>query len=359
MRPVAALLLLLLPFAALCQDKREQARAMVREAIEMMENGRIDEAIAHLRKAEKLDPGRHVYPYEIGFAHQLRKDYKKAAPEFRRATRCDDATDQCWQMLGNVLDLGGDPAKAHEAYDEGLKRFPNSGRLHMEKGTMFHQKGQLGEAAAWYEKGIAAEPMYPTNYHRLAVLFLSTEEVVWGMIYGELLINLERSSARAAQLSKLLFDTYKRAITFPTDSSAAVSFSRRASMPRGDELGPDGQPRMPFALAGYELPLMLAVGQERAITLESLDRIRARFLDAYYEQGHDRTWPNALFAYQRKAQQAGHLSAYNHWVLMKGDEAAFEAWRDAHADQWRAFVDWFLENRLALDGANRFIRTEQ
>ncbi len=42
-------------------------------------------------------------------------------------------------------------------------------------------------------------------------------------------------------------------------------------------------------------------------------------------------YPNALFQYQDKILKAGHLEAYNHWILMKGDEDAFDQWNAGNA----------------------------
>lgn len=357
MRVLLCCCLLLLSTFIAAQSKREQAHDLAREAIRLMDGGSIDEAIRKLEEAEKLDPGTHLYYYEIGFAHQLRGDHKRAADFFRKAIKAGDATDQCYQMLGNVLDLGGDARKAHEAYDEGLKRFPRSGRLHMEKGTMAHQRQDYDEAIRCYERGIEAEPAYPTNYHRLALLFLSSDEEVWGMIYGELFMNLERNSPRTAEISKLLLDTYRSEITFPTDTSAHVSFTKRQTYLDINDLGQDGKPRLPFGFMGYELPLLVACSMERAIDLESLDRIRTHFLEVRAQNGHDRAWPVALFDYQQRVKEAGHLSAYNHWILMKGDEPGFEAWHQEHQHEWDAFVEWFRSNQLRMTGENLFLRS--
>lgn len=40
--------------------------------------------------------------------------------------------------------------------------------------------------------------------------------------------------------------------------------------------------------------------------------------------GHDKEYPNILFSFQKQVKDAGHIEAYNHWILMKGDEEAFQ-----------------------------------
>ncbi len=38
---------------------------------------------------------------------------------------------------------------------------------------------------------------------------------------------------------------------------------------------------------------------------------------------------------------AGHYEAYNHWLLLKGDEDAFSKWQSANEDKWDKFVEWY------------------
>lgn len=62
-------------------------------------------------------------------------------------------------------------------------------------------------AVSYYEKGVYVEPAYSSNYYRLAQLFLSSKDKFWGLIYGEIFMNLERNSQRTEEMSKWLFNT--------------------------------------------------------------------------------------------------------------------------------------------------------
>jgi tetratricopeptide (TPR) repeat protein len=358
MRPIALLFAAHLALFTTAQDKREQARDLAREAVQLMDDGRIAESIKLLEKADKMDPGTHLYLYEIGFAHQLNKDYAKAATYFRKAAKAPDATDQCWQMLGNVYDYAGEPEKADAAYDEGLVAFPNSGRLYMEKAVMATNRKDFEEAIRLHEEGIKADPSYPTNYHRLALHFiLNSQNEVWGMIYGELLMNIERHSDRAASTSKLHYDTYKKEITFPTDSTASVSFFSSMAMDVNALLS-SGSLKLPFGTMGYEMPLSIAVAGEDSIDLASLDRIRTRFIDGYYDNKLDEEYPNLLFTFQKKVRDAGHMQAYNYWLLRKGNDRAFKAWQAENREAYEVFLEWFRKNPLGVDKEHYFVRTQ-
>lgn len=207
----------------------------------------------------------------------------------------------------------------------------------------------------FYELGIEAEPKFPSNYYRAARIYCNSDEEVWGMIYGEIFMNLERNTDRTAEISKLLYNTYKSEITFTNDTSFSVSFSRNATINIGD-LKNLKKMKLPFGVGVYEPTLMLSMLEVKTIDLNTLDHIRTNFVTNYFERGQNKTYPNLLFTYQKKVKEAGRLEAYNHWILMKGDEVAFDQWHTANNTKWDSFTKWFSANGLKIDNDNKFYR---
>ncbi|HON19812.1 MAG TPA: tetratricopeptide repeat protein [Bacteroidales bacterium] len=335
------------------QSNKEKALEKGITAIQLMDNGNINESIKLLKEAQKLDPDRLAYPYELAYAHYLKEDYKKAIKILEKHINHKEVNERLFQLLGNSYDMIGKSEKAFEIYDKGLEKFPNSGMIHLEKGNVYWGKKEYIEALSFYEKGIEIDPAFPSNYYRAALIYCNSTEEVWGMIYGEIFMNLERNSKRTAEISKLLFDTYKKEIKFTSDTSFSVSFSKNALINITD-LQDSGEIKLPFGIGIYEPTLMLAMINEKSIDLNSLDRIRTNFVEIYFKNGNDKKYPNILFEYQNEILKAGHLEAYNHWILMKGDEDAFDAWYSSNPEKWDNFVKWFTDNKLELDNSNKF-----
>jgi len=327
------------------ENKKDKAR-------ELMDNGQPDEAIKLLEEAKKLDPDNYFYDYEIGYAYSIKKDYKTSLKIFKDVVKYDNATDQCFQMLGNFYDINGEPDNALKAYDNGLKKFPNSGRLYLEKGNVYWNQEKYEEALPFYERGIEVDPKFPSNYYRATLIFCSSTEVVWGMIYGEIFLNIERNSERTSKISKLLFDKYKSQIKIKNDS-ISVSFSKDNTINVTD-LKDTSNFILPFGTGCYEPILLLSIKGEKEIDINSLDRIRKNFIDNYYSKDFNIIYSNVLFDYQKKILQAGYLDAYNHWILTNGDEENFAKWQAENEDKWNNFVNWFEENGLKLDVNNKF-----
>ncbi len=354
---IALLLLLTAGQITYGQINKEKALEKGNQAIKLEDDGEYEKAIKLFEEAQKLDPDKIDYPYEIAYSYMQLKEYKKAINIGEKLTKHKDVEDMNYELLGNAYDYLGKEDKAIEIYEEGLKKFPNSGRLYLEMGVMQMIKKDYNKALAYYEKGIEVAPQFSSNYYWAAKIYCSSTEEVWGMIYGELFINIERNTKRTVEISKLLYDTYKSEIKFTSDTSFSVSFSKNASISI-DDLKDSSMFLLPFGIGIYEPTLMMSTINEKSIDINSLDRIRKNFVETYFKNGNDKKYPNILFDYQNKILKAGNLEAYNHWILMKGDEDDFTKWQSDNKDKWDNFVKWFTDNKIQIDDTHKFYREQ-
>ena len=352
-KSIGFFLLLAVSPASFAQTNQEKAIEKGREAITLMDKGQFDESIKLLKEAEKLDPKNFNYPYEMAYAYYGKADYKEAIKILEKNKAHSDVNDRLFQLLGNSYDLSGNPEKALAAYDEGLKVFPNSGEIYLEKGNLLWAKEKYVEALEFYEKGIEVNPEFPSNYYRAARIYCHSTEEVWGMIYGEIFMNLERNSKRTAEISKLLYDTYKSQITAVNENSFSVSFSKNATITMTDAADPS-KLKLPYGIGFYEPGLMTGLIFVKTIDQASLNQLRSGFVDFYMNGENNKKYPTNLFDYQKKVKDAGHMEAYNYWVLMKGDEDGFLKWQSANKEKWEAFITWFLENQMKVNNENKF-----
>jgi tetratricopeptide (TPR) repeat protein len=345
--------------SAFAQSKQEKAYEKGKAAIQLMDAGKFDESIQLLEEAQKLDPNEINYPYEIAYAYYAQKEYKKASKQLESLTGHKNVKALIFQLLGNCYDNLGKSDKAIKTYEAGLKLFPNSGELYLELCVVQMMKKEYNKALTYCEKGIEVAPKHASNYYWAAKLYLSSAEEVWGMIYGELFMNLERNTKRTAEISELLYKTYKSEIKWTSDTSMGVSFSKNATIYVGaNDLKNLEKMKLPFGVGIYEPMLMLSAMTEKKINLESLNKIRTKFVELYYKNEHDKKYPNILFDFQNKILKEGHFEAYNYWLLMKGDEDTFIAWQKEHTEAWDAFEKWFKEHKLKISDTNKFHRTQ-
>ncbi len=339
------------------QTNEEKAIEKTKEAIQLMDNGNIEEALSLLDEAQKLDGGNIFIPYEKAIAHYLKKDYAHSIKILKKLKKHEDVNPQIYQLLGNSYSMNNDRKTAIETYEAGLEKYPNSGILYLERGNMEFFVENYDAALAYYETGIKVDPEFPSNYYWASKIYCSSTEEVWGVIYGELFMNLERNSKRTVEISKLLFDTYKSEIQFPEEDRMTISFSKNSVISLEDLNDPENL-KLPFGVGIYETTLMLSVVDEKEINISSLNRIRTNFVKLYFENNHQEKYPNALFDYQKEVAANGHIEAYNHWILMQGDLAGFEHWLEHNEDKWNSFLEWFSENQIKLNAENSFHREQ-
>nr|WP_294947134.1 hypothetical protein [uncultured Mucilaginibacter sp.] len=334
---------------AYAQTAKETALEKAKNGVKLGDEDKFEEALKLLDEAQKLDPDNVTYPYEITYIYYRQEKYQAVIDVLEKLKERQGSYDRIYQLLGNSYDNLKQSNKAIAIYEEGLKKFPRSGPLYLERGIMPLIQKDYNGALNYFEKGIELAPEFSSNYYRAATLYLDSEDSMWGMIYGELFMNLERNSERTREMSKLLYDNYKARIKFLTPNKAMATFSKNNVMTLNGKL--------PYSLI-YEPTLLIGLGDEKSIDLNSLDRIRQGFLKFYLRQGFDKKYPNALFDYQNQILQAGHMEAYNHWLLMMGDEPAFNTWMEANKTKWDAFVKWYLANPLKLNDTHKFYRMQ-
>jgi len=351
-RTFGIVILLVFGQLAFGQSKQEKAYEKAMEAIELMDNGELSKSIVLLKEAIKLDPKNIVYSYELALAHTYNKDYNESNKVLKGLLKNKSVYDQVYQLIGVNYSYLEEPEKAIEYFDKGLNKFPKSGILHLERGNMDLFAEKYETALNYYENGIKVAPSFPSNYYWASKIYCNTTEEVWGILYGEIFMNLERNSKRTAEISKLLFDTYSSEIKFTSDTTTSVSFCQRMVLNINSFSDPK-KPKLPFCMV-YEPTLLLSIVSEKEINITSLDRIRTKFIENYFKMGHNKTHPNVLFEYNKKILDSGHLETYNHWILIKGDDEGFDNWYQANENKWNAFVEWFTENPLIIDDNNNF-----
>ncbi|MNW98557.1 tetratricopeptide repeat protein [Pedobacter ghigonis] len=361
MKTISKLIAILLLFSnqtAFAQSNEDKAlaKAKAKEAFKLEdEEGKYDEAIKLLEESQKLDPENIAYTYEIAYSYTAKKEYPKAAEILEKLTEHKAVYDLVFQALGNAYDYMGKPEKAIETYERGLKKFPKSGKIYVELGNIALNRQDFNNALKYYEKGIEMEPTFSSNYYRASKVYLSSSDKIWGMLYGEIFMNLERNSKRTAEISKLLFDTYKNEIHIKGDS-IRISFAKNHNVSI-DAIKDPKKFKVPFSMV-YELDLSIAVAGQKEITLNAMNEIRTKFLNAFLGAGNDKKYPNILFDYQQKLVGQDFLEPYNYWILMKGDEIAFSKWRLANSSNWNNFLKWFSNNPLTIDDAHKFYRLQ-
>jgi tetratricopeptide (TPR) repeat protein len=313
------------------------------DAIKLVDEKKYDEGIAILKDCEKIDSKDITYPYEIALAYTYKKDYKSAVSQLEKIKNYENLDDSYFALLGNNYDYLNNPVQAVKTYDEGLKRFPNSGKLHLEKGVIYEFDKKYSDAVKTFEKGIQVAPDYPSNYYRAANIYLNSDNKLNGLIYGEIFLNIERSSNRTKEMSEKLYEAYKNAIIFKSKNEKQISICKSINI---DINTFEKNSKLPFCTI-FEKNIVLSMIDQNEFNLDNLSSIRRKFLREYFIKDY-KDYPNALLNYHKKMEDSNVFDAYNHYIFQMGDSNTFNIWKESHQSEYNKFVEWYTkdENKI-------------
>jgi tetratricopeptide (TPR) repeat protein len=212
-----------------------------------------------------------------------------------------------YQLAGNIYKAIEEVKNAEKMYKKAIKKFPSSGPLYSEYGELLWASKD-NEAIELWEKGIKADPSFSGNYYNAALYYFYTKDKVWALVYGEIFVNMESLTERAAAMKKLLFTAYKEKL---------------------------------FA----DVDLMKGQDKSKGVTTETLTMIRTRFILDWFTT-YASKFPFRLFDYQRQLLQEGMFEAYNQWLFGTIENlAAYDNWTKTHTEAYSAFTG-FQKGRI-------------
>lgn len=328
-----------------------QAEALSRKALELMGSDQFDAAIVQWKKALDLVPGYAPFQYEMALTYVMSKSYAKALSTLLPIYTDDRLFDRGYQLMGNIHDLMGDSAKSKPYYEAGLKRHPQSGRLHYEMGAAAMVAGNVDDAIRWWKKGTIAEPSYSTTYYWLARTYSRRPDRIWAAFYAEAFLNLDRGSERTKEISKLIYDVWNDGIRFGHDSDPIMFCSEDLlNIP-----SPGGPNVMSFPVA-FEFTVATAgqhlipeKGVKDTLSLAELVDLRTRFLRSWKAAGYDTLYPNSVISWQQKILASGWIKEYLYWLNSFGDRRSMTQYYTKNDQRYDTFLAWFGQNIIPTD----------
>lgn len=275
-------------------------------------------AIIVLNRAIEKDPVNPELKKDLAFAHYLQGDYAKALGIAKPLVERADADVQSYQLLGMCYKATDNSKEAEKMYRAALKKFPANGALHNEYGEILWSNAEFTNAIKQWEIGIASDPNYSGNYYNAAKYYYFSADKVWGLIYGEIFVNLESFSKRTPEIKNLLLDGYKKLFSEP-------------------EMNKKQDAKNAFVQAFLARMNEQSQAIANGVTPDALSALRTRFLLNWFEKDAGR-FPFRLFEYHRQLAKTGMFNAYNQWIFgAANDLAGFQQWIATHPEEYEKF----------------------
>ncbi|MGM9869715.1 MAG: tetratricopeptide repeat protein [Sodaliphilus sp.] len=338
------------------EELSEKDRKMFNNALNMMESGMLDGSEQLLTSLIRAYPENRIVMYELTYTYILQKEYEKAYQWAKKLIKVKDADADSYFMAGNAFDYAGYKKEAVEIYEKGLKKFPQSGRLWVEKGNTALVKGDANEAVRCYQESVERDPDYNASYFRLAALYSQSTEPVWGIMYGQD-YQLRGKYERQMAVSKLIYNIYRAAIVRTGKGGGwkcmFASGTRQAPYPSSDC-------DVPFEYFFHIIHQRVVdadslMTQADTLTVEDVARLHYKYVEMADSLAHD-YYDVPSLALERAALHAGHLRGYIWWMLRGA--LPQDAKIETRNKEMQAFVDWYGSKYAPLHQARGVIASK-
>lgn len=326
----------------------------------MYENDMPETAFIGMDSLARAYPDNYVVLYErLTCLYKLER-YDEVVDGAKKLFGHKDESPLVYQICGNALDMMGKRAEAQEIYKEGLKNFPDAGMLYLELGVVELNQKKYDSAFNWFNAGIQACPMFPSNYYRAAQLYFDSTDRVWGLVYAETEMMLAHDNGqRFNEMAADIVDAWKKAISVKIEADSTEITISLADTDGKRSIKVDQENKTCYLCfsnvfedcAAFAVHSLFGPSKPYdGLTLSVLTEIRREIVEIYFS-ATENLFGNSmyLFPFQKKVIDAGHWEAYNFWIL--GSEFPEEAseWCDNNRGRLQAFVDWYNAEPFELD----------
>lgn len=325
MKKIIVLLLAFASFASLQAQERDPKK-LQETARTFMRQGDFSNALVVLNRALELDPGNLELLKDLALTHYYKKDLASALGVAKPLAERKDVDVQSYQILGLIYKALEEKKEVDKMYKAALKKFPASGVLYNEYGELLWAKNEFAEAIKNWEKGIESEPSLPGNYYNAAKYYYMSADKVWGLVYGEIFVNMESYTQRTVEIKQLLLDGYKKLY-------ADADLAKNQNM------------KNEFVAAFIGLYQKHAETVSIGITPETIAAVRTRFILEWMDK-YGARFPFRLFEHHNQLLKLGFFDAYNQWIFGAATNlAAYEEWTRSNAEVNKEFLR-LQQNRI-------------
>lgn len=319
-------------------DFNEKEQQLYQNAIHFMDNGMVDTGIDLLKGLDKAHPSNRAVVYEIVYGYIVKQDYEEAYQWAKKLLKLKDADADSYFIAGNAFDYVGKRKEAIEIYEKGLKKFPNSVRLWVEKGNMAYMMKNYDESVGCYEHAIDIDPNFDVSYYRLANLYAMSTDPVWAVMYAQNYQLHASKYDRLMKMGKLIYDLYRENVT-RKDGKWEVTFTKKVNLSAYASLDCD-LPYNGFFYYTHKVVLDEGGFAGDTLTLADVARLHRKYVEIADTTAHD-YYNVPVLDMERAALHEGYLDGYIMWML-RGADAGFGN-KYFGTEQCDSVVDAFVE----------------
>jgi tetratricopeptide (TPR) repeat protein len=334
----------------------ENALKNYQHGIELMKKENYKGAMEAFNDAVDLDSTKSNYQFQLSLANYYSKNFETSVKVLKNIMKKFQADVRYYDLMGECYSEMRNDKKAQAILEEGLKKFPKSGSIHSQLGRIEYSHKNLNTALQYWELGMVAEPMFPSNYYFAAQAIGTTSERMWAIIYGEIFVNLETNTERTYEILFRLNDWYKQSFIIKNPKNKYALFTDERMRITEAQFKDTMLFHKNFPMAYNNIAQRSLIVFKDKVTTESLMKFRSKFITLWYSKNFPIDFPNPIFDYQRTVISADFFDCYNYWLFSKGDPKSFNDWMEKNKKKYDQFIKWFMAHPLELNADNVITR---
>ena len=317
------------------------ARDLVKEGVQLYDEGKYDQAIAKYQQALATEPANDVAQAELALTYNAlgRNAEAKVACE-QLLKRSPDVGASVYVTYGNSLDGLGQFKAAEQAYQQGMKKYPETYTLPYNLGIAQAGQQQYPAAIASFQQAVARNPRHASSHMSLGVVQLKAGSRVPGVLALARFLVLEPTGPRATQRLPLLDQAMMQGVSQPDAKNINITLAPSALSKgkKADDFGPE---ELMLSMSGA---LTLDEKNKNKTKLEkfsdqfsSLCRVMGE-LSAKSSGGFVRTYYVPYFV---EMEKKGFVPAFTYLVhSSQTDAPEVQTWLAAHPIEVQVFQEW-------------------
>jgi len=328
-----ALILAVITLNVSAQDKGSVGD-LIKEGVQLNDQGKYTEAIAKYNEALKLDPENAQANYEMGFTLVQSGKGNDGVPYVEKAIEKSNSLQlkaACYDMLGSIYDNDHQTQKAIEAYKNGIQVNPKYQRLYYNLGLTYFRNKQFAEAEANAIEAIKLDPKHASSLRMYALVTFHQNKRINALIGFCSFLLLNPQGPQAAEAFGNIQHILQGGVLKDASGKNTIVLS-----PKGNQ-----------ANEAMNLAISMAVltGQNKKLSgMELLEyELKSIFTIAgeTIEKKTDKDFYDKFFVdYFYKLAKSDNMPAFTRLVSLSANKDANTKWLSEHDDQVKALDHW-------------------
>ncbi|MEP6705995.1 MAG: tetratricopeptide repeat protein [Pyrinomonadaceae bacterium] len=322
---------------AIASDSHKQ---LIREGIALHDEGDYDDAISRYEAVLRESPNNVQALYEMSFSYFAKKDFQKSIEAgYKAAQYKSDLLGTIYVQLGSSFDELGEPKKAIQIYEAGIKLEPTDFLLHYNLAITYRGTGQLDDARVAVKKAAILNPAHPSSQLLLSGLFEKGGYKIPALLAACRFLILEPRSTRSDSALRLVATTMQAGVSAGKNPNR-ISISLDPSPQKKDE----GD----FSSIDTFMGLMKASNYlEKNQSKTEMELLAENFgaLIAFLTESPNKSDPSKFVwkyyvPYFLEMKNKGHLEAFTYYTNQRSNIAGVNDWLSQNQPKIVAFLVW-------------------